>query len=267
MNPVLQQVDDWLLAHREVETDHGGDGHRYIQFEVDRHNRFDNVLFALNDDTILAWYADPLISGANIIGSPHGDKLDAYLLRDNERLALGRWSRTVTGALLFDVSIPIKGAAPPSWVLSQIYDVTCDAFDLMISRVRLLLENGLAIKEPNRKVCAECIALVAKNPSLLPSLESLGFIDGETIAVMEKMMALTPSPWSQNLQEQTREAIDKIRVAPDGFMHLKHKTFGYATISLENICANRFLLQPMKDGTEHEFADVDGLLAGGWVVD
>ena len=46
MNPVLQQVDDWLLAHRAVETDHGGGDHKYIEFVVDRHNRFDNVLFA-----------------------------------------------------------------------------------------------------------------------------------------------------------------------------------------------------------------------------
>jgi hypothetical protein len=27
MNPVLRQIDDWLLAYREVEPDHGGDGH------------------------------------------------------------------------------------------------------------------------------------------------------------------------------------------------------------------------------------------------
>ena len=75
------------------------------------------------------------------------------------------------------------------------------------------------------------------------------------------------SPWSDSLQAETREAIDEMRVAPDGLMHFKHKTLGYATMSFDNICANRFHLQPKKDGTDHEFADVDALIAGGWVVD
>jgi hypothetical protein len=267
MNPVLQQIDDWLLAHRAVETDHGGDGHRYIEFKVDRHNRFDNVLFALNDDTTLAWYGEPFISGEDIAASPHGEKLDAYLLRDNERLPLGRWSRTVTGALLFDVSVPIKGAAPPSWLLSQIYDVTCDGFDLMISRVRLLLEHGLALEKPNRKDYTECLNFAADDPSVLPHLEALGLLKGEAVTAIHKFMNMPTTPWSQSLQEQTREAVDEMRVAPDGLMHFKHKTLGYATICFDNICASRFLLRPKKDGTEHEFADVDGLLAGGWVVD
>jgi hypothetical protein len=207
------------------------------------------------------------MSGEDIAASPHCEQLDTYLLRDNEWLALGRWSRTVTGALLFDVSVPIKGAAPPSWVLSQIYDVTCDAFDLMISRVRLLLEHGLAVEKPYRKDYTECLSFVAIDPALLPRLEALGLMKGEAVTAIYKFMNMTTPPWSQSLQEQTREAVDEMRVAPDGLMHFKHKTLGYATISFDNICANRFLLQPKKDGTEHEFADVDALLAGGWVVD
>ena len=267
MNPVLQQVADWLLAHREVETDHGVDDHKYIDFKVDRHNRFDNVLYSRNDDTTLTWYADPYMSGEDIAASHHGDKLDAYLLRDNERMPLGRWSRTETGALLFDVTVPIKGAAPPSWVLSQIYDVTCDAFDLMISRVRLLLEHGLAVEKPYRKDYTECLNFAANDPALLPRLEALGLMKGEAATAIRKLMNKPTTPWSQSLQDLTREAVDEMRVAPDGLMHFKHKTLGYATISFDNICANRFLLQPKNDGTEHEFADVDGLLAGGWVVD
>ena len=267
MNPVLQQVDQWLLTQHEVDTNHGAGRVEYIEFEMDRRNRFDNVLFSLRDNTVLSWYGEPFISGEDIAASPHGNKLDTYLLIDNERLALGRWSRTVTGALLFDVSVPIKGTAPPSWVLSQIYDVTCDAFDLMISRVRLFLEHGLTLENPYRRDYTECLAFAANDPALLPRLEALGLLEGEAVTAIYKFMNMTTPPWSQSLQEQTREAVDEMRVAPDGLMHFKHKTLGYATISFDNICVNRFLLQPKKDGTEHEYADVDALLAGGWVVD
>ena len=267
MNPVLQQVDDWLKSSHDIETDHGGDDHKYIGFELNRNNQYSNIIFSIENDSILAWYGDPKISGEDITGSAHGNLLDHYLLRTNERLGIGRWARSANGDLLFDVSVPINGTAPPSQLVSNIYDIACDAFDMMISRIRLLLEYGFTIEDPRTTVYAECLAFAAETPSLLPRLESLGFMNRQTVNVLEKMMITNPSPWSASLQQQTRDAIDEMRVAPDGMLHLKHKALGYATISFENICANRFLLQPKKDGTEHEFADVDGLLAGGWVVD
>ena len=64
----------------------------------------------------------------------------------------------------------------------------------------------------------------------------------QAVTAIHNCINMPISPWSQNLQEQTREAVDEMRVTPDGFMHFKHKTLGYATISLDNICANRFLL-------------------------
>lgn len=98
-------------------------------------------------------------------------------------------------------------------------------------------------------------------------LGGVGLLASEAITQINKFMNTPITPWSQNLQDQTREAVHEMRVAPDGLMHFKHKTQGYATISFDNLCADRFLLQPKKDGTEHAFADVDGLIAGGWVVD
>jgi hypothetical protein len=267
MNPVLQQIDDWLLAHREVESDHGGDGHKYLGFEVNRHNRFDNVLFALNDDTVLAWYADPLISGEDIAASPHGDQIDAYLLRANERLSLGRWSRTVTGALLFDVSVPINGAAPPPWLLSQIYDVTCDAFDLMISRVRLLLEHGLVVEDSSSKVYTECINFAANDPAILPRLEALGLVGGEAATAIRKAMNMQASPWSDSLQAQTREAIDNISGTPDGLLHFKHKALGYGTMTLVDLASKTLILQPKGAAASLCFDDTQALLDAGWAID
>jgi hypothetical protein len=267
MNPVLQQIDDWLLAHREIETDHGGDGHKYLGFEVERNNRFDNVLFSLNDDTVLDWYADPLISGADIAGSAHCELLDAYLLRANERLSLGRWSRTVTGALLFDVSVPINGTAPPPWLLSQIYDVTCEAFDLMLSRVRLLLEHGLVVEDTSSKVYTECINFAANDPAILPRLETLGLVGGEAATAIRKIMNMQTSPWSDSLQAQTREAIDDMRGAPDGLLHFKHKTLGYGTMNLVDLVSKTLILQPKGVTTSLRFVDAQALLDAGWAID
>ena len=38
-------------------------------------------------------------------------------------------------------------------------------------------------------------------------------------------------------------------------------------ICFDNICANRFVSRAKKDGSAQEFADLDALIAGGWVVD
>lgn len=267
MNSVLQQVDDWLMTCHQVETDHGGDDHKYIGFELNRHNRYDNVLFVLNGDTILAWYADPFISGDFIATSPHGDKLDAYLLRTNERLGIGRWSRTVTGDLLFDVSVPINGMAPSTQLLSHIFEVACDAFDLMISRVRLLLDTGLAAEDPRSKVYTECINFAANDPSLLPRLEALGLVDGEAALALRKIMNMSDSPWSVSLQEQTREAIDEMRVSPDGLLHFKHKTLGYGSIKLDDLVNHALVLRPKNAGADLRFEGVQGLLNAGWAID
>jgi hypothetical protein len=267
MNPVLQQIDDWLMAHREVETDHGGDGQKYLGFEVERNNRYENVLFSLKDDTVLAWYADPSISGDEIATSEHGDQLDTYLLRVNETVSLGRWSRTITGALLFDVSVPIKGEAPPSWVLSQIYDVACDAFDLMISRVRLLLEHGLTIEEYSSKVYTDCINFTANDPAVLLRMETLGLVGGEAATAIRKIMNLPTNTWSESLQEQTREALMEMRGTPDGCIHFKHKSMGSGTVRVVDLANDQLILAAKASSRSLQFQNVQALIDAGWVID
>jgi hypothetical protein len=267
MNPVLQQVDDWLKSSHDIETDHGGDDHKYIGFELNRNNQYSNIIFSIENDSILAWYGDPKISGEDIAGSAHGNLLDHYLLRTNERLGIGRWARSFNGDLLFDVSVPINGTAPPSQLMSNIYDIACDAFDMMISRIRLLLEYGFTIEDPRTTVYAECLAFAAETPSLLPRLESLGFMNRQTVNVLEKMMITNPSPWSASLQQQTRDAIDEMRVAPDGALHLKHKALGYGSISMESLASESLVLRSKKTDTDIRFDDVQTLLDAGWAID
>jgi hypothetical protein len=58
-----------------------------------------------------------------------------------------------------------------------------------------------------------------------------------------------------------------MRVAPDGLMHFKHKTLGYAFLKLDDIASNRLVLHSKKGQLKYEFADDVALLNGGWAVD
>jgi hypothetical protein len=73
------------------------------------------------------------------------------------------------------------------------------------------------------------------------------------------------TPWSESLKNETRQLISEMRVAPDGFIHLKHKAFGSGVIAAMDLVRNSFAI---KSGvTCCYFEDVEQLLVGGWVVD
>jgi hypothetical protein len=75
------------------------------------------------------------------------------------------------------------------------------------------------------------------------------------------------SPWSDSLQQQTRDAIEDMPITPDGRLHFKHATLGYASTALEDI-VNRHLLLRAKTGDGNWlFKDVEALLQAGWAVD
>ena len=80
-------------------------------------------------------------------------------------------------------------------------------------------------------------------------------------------MASTAQPWSQNLQEQTRQAIDEMRVTPDGVLHFKHKALGYGTISIESLASESLVLRSKKTDTDIRFDNVQALLDAGWAID
>lgn len=75
------------------------------------------------------------------------------------------------------------------------------------------------------------------------------------------------SSWSDSLQQQTREAIEQIPVTPDGNLHFKHATQGYAYATVDDLCHDRLVLHCKEGGDQHRFDDVEALLRAGWAVD
>ena len=75
------------------------------------------------------------------------------------------------------------------------------------------------------------------------------------------------SPWSASLQQQTRHAIEEMPLTPDGRLHFKHATLGYASTALENLFNSRLLLRSKTGGGDWLFEDVEALLQAGWAVD
>ena len=76
-----------------------------------------------------------------------------------------------------------------------------------------------------------------------------------------------PRMWSESLQQQTREAIEDLFLGPDGNLHFKHHTSGYAHATLAGLmgCGITLILGKTKDALK--FESVDSLLQAGWVID
>lgn len=73
--------------------------------------------------------------------------------------------------------------------------------------------------------------------------------------------------WSEALQHQTRKAIEQLPVTPDGRLHFKHATLGYAYATYDDLCRDRLVLQAKNNSDEERFVDVDALLQAGWALD
>ena len=73
------------------------------------------------------------------------------------------------------------------------------------------------------------------------------------------------TPWSESLKNETRHLISEMRVAPDGFIHLKHKAFGSGVIAAMDLVHNSFAIK--SSVSCYYFEDVEQLLLEGWVVD
>ena len=75
------------------------------------------------------------------------------------------------------------------------------------------------------------------------------------------------STWSESLQQRTREAIGQIPVTPDGQLHFKHPTLGYAHATLNDLTHDGLLLRSKTGGDDHRFDAVEALLLAGWAID
>jgi hypothetical protein len=75
------------------------------------------------------------------------------------------------------------------------------------------------------------------------------------------------SHWSENLQQQTRQAIAQLPVTPDGQLHFKHPTLGYAQATLDDLMHDRLILHSKQGSSDHRSAEVEALLQAGWALD
>ena len=75
------------------------------------------------------------------------------------------------------------------------------------------------------------------------------------------------SNWSENLQQQTRQAIAQQLVTPDGHLHFKHPTLGYAYAFIDDLERDCLVLRSKTRSDEHRFAKVEALLHAGWALD
>lgn len=81
------------------------------------------------------------------------------------------------------------------------------------------------------------------------------------------MTNLPTSPWSDTLQQQTRDTIEQLLVTPDGRIHFKHPTLGYAYATLDDLMQERLLLQAKAGSESYWFETVEALLQAGWAID
>jgi hypothetical protein len=75
------------------------------------------------------------------------------------------------------------------------------------------------------------------------------------------------APWSDDLQQQTRDAIEEMPITPDGRLHFKHATLGYASVTLDELMNGRLILRSRTPSALYRFEDVEALLQAGWAVD
>ena len=75
------------------------------------------------------------------------------------------------------------------------------------------------------------------------------------------------SSWSESLQQQTRDAIEQMPVTPDGRIHFKHPTLGYAYATFDDLFNDCLTLRSKTGIDEYRFAEVEALLQAGWAID
>ena len=75
------------------------------------------------------------------------------------------------------------------------------------------------------------------------------------------------SSWSERLQQQTRDAIEQVPVTPDGRIHFKHPTLGYAYATFDDLFNHCLILRSKTGIDEYRFAEVEALLQAGWAND
>lgn len=186
-HPTLQAIQSWLMHHKSIEADLE-DGH--LTFKIQGVNQLANRLMLFQGGRVLSWYGYTLISPEQIRDSAHRAALMRELLLLNDRLALGRWALNRNDLLLFDVSLPLTGGTPCEQVISQVFDVVADDFDLAVSRIKLLLETGVVLNATGGAVSLSCMKAIGVRPDIYPLMHRLGLLPDGADDVLRQWLPL-----------------------------------------------------------------------------
>jgi hypothetical protein len=81
-------------------------------------------------------------------------------------------------------------------------------------------------------------------------------------------MTMHPSSnWSESLQQRTREAIAQLPLTPDGNIHFKHATLGFAYATLNDLMNDQLVLRSKAGNQVFTFDNVDALIQAAWALD
>jgi len=73
--------------------------------------------------------------------------------------------------------------------------------------------------------------------------------------------------WSKQLQVQTRDAIQELKISPDGNLHFKHSSNVFAYATLLDLLDDHIVLHLKDDPYEFKYSCIDELIDAGWVID
>lgn len=74
--------------------------------------------------------------------------------------------------------------------------------------------------------------------------------------------------WSEDLQQQTRDAVSKIQLSPhDGKLHFKNYDSHYAVMTWQDLSSGKLCLTDKENGQVSKFADTEEMLVAGWAID
>jgi len=77
------------------------------------------------------------------------------------------------------------------------------------------------------------------------------------------------APWSERLQQETLDEIANgaLQMTPDGKLHFKHVTLGFAYATLADCSPDRLILHAHDGNAKYQFDSASRLLHAGWAVD
>lgn len=90
---------------------------------------------------------------------------------------------------------------------------------------------------------------------------------GERIAQIRAGNMVAKNPWSESLQQATREAIDSLPFTPDNCLHFKCTDGRFALIHLSDLAHDDLVLRIKNSDQPLQFASVEALLEAGWAID